>query len=253
MTESIKLPSRKTRNVLLVVFLLIVSAGCTAIVPTDSGSPKGTEADDTASRTEVATDGGMTDDDGSGSVMVRGTVLNSPTALEPPASTNPEYGSEGVWNYTAVLRVTTVERGPASLEDEIVLVHYSYYPQQRALEENFSTIKQGSVVEISGKYDGNHNLLTSANNGTNQPTLNLVGSDSDRPVVPIVGREGTVVGIETYRLVNGSSNVSTLSTDDTTIRVMNESTARVIEGSARLGDTFESADGSVIIEIRESR
>lgn len=215
----------------ITLLLLIVLCGC-------SGASSGETT--TQSQTALSSIQDPTD------VTVTGVLTTEPAELENPTPRNPEKGQSGTFNYGSVLYITKVQTGPAALANTSILIHFEHIPEHRA--EDFP--KPGAVIEANGTYRPGFNVLvTSSDREATERGLSVVRRNASAPKPPIVGEEGDRVRIRRYVFSDSASDVQRVGRDGTTIRLVDNSTAVVEEGSVELGETFYADFNGLVIEV----
>jgi hypothetical protein len=224
------------RRVLSVgLVILVILAGC-ATAP---------EIDSSSSPTRTETSGTVETDDPN--VSVSGVVISPPSAL-PDITVN----SQPVPRYSVVVRVLDVDAGPSSLKNSTMIVHYS---KTRLLSIDTTpepSVLPDSVITVAGTYDRSRNLIVENRINRADTTVEVTGVKQASSDPPIVGRKGSKVTIAVYATPESTPTQSTYSAGQKELRVISSSKARVMAGQVRVGDTFSSSSGNLVIEVQHS-
>lgn len=222
------------KRLVILVALTTFVAGCIG-TPAQQGA---TPVEQTPTMTDGTTPTTETDatNETNATVTVRGVISQQPYALgDPKVSDAAEGVSERLRGTTVVVR--TVTDGPAALRNRTVLIEYMGLPPGVNTSDGEVGPGRTDIVHLEGTYDRDANRIT-VDPAVQGHNITIVGADDSVREPPVVGREGDTVSVDLYDYRYDTEPGDNISAGGATIRIEDDETATVTNGSVRYGESL---------------
>jgi len=196
---------------------------------------------------EADQDEGLTNEmnDSEISVEVSGVVSQRPYSLSNPTVEPQDIGNSQEL-YASPIFIKEIKSGPEQLEAQTVIAEYrSVSPTL-----NNSAPYTGDVVKFTGVYNtSSHRIVISTKRG--EDNLSVVGNSSNYQAPPVIGTEGEEINVTTHTFTEDARSVEIISHRGKTIKLVDNNTARIVEGEVRYGEAFSQPFEGIVVEVTE--